>query len=42
MIDALIWLREAGRVLWEWIVDETRSIENWLVAPTVGEWLIDE
>jgi hypothetical protein len=27
MNDALVSLRESGRVPWEWIIDETRSIE---------------
>jgi hypothetical protein len=27
--DALIDIREGGRVLWDWIVDETRSLEDY-------------
>ncbi len=41
MSDALTDLREDGDISWEWIVDETRSIDVWSVALTVKDWLID-
>jgi hypothetical protein len=41
MIDALTSLRKEGLVPWEWIVDETRAVDNWRVAPTVAAWLTD-
>jgi hypothetical protein len=41
VIDALTDLRKDGNVPWSWIVDETRAVDNWLVAPTVAKWLTD-
>jgi hypothetical protein len=38
--QALTWLRERGQVPWEWIVDETRSVEDFTGSATVAEdWL---
>jgi hypothetical protein len=39
--DALRDLREAGIIAWDWIVDETRSLENFTGASSVREWLLD-
>ena len=33
--DALIDLREIGRIPWDWIVDETRTIEDYTGHPTI-------
>jgi hypothetical protein len=41
MHDALMDLRERSEVPWDWIVDETRSLDAWHVAPTVTEWTLD-
>jgi hypothetical protein len=41
MSDALTQLRESGQVPWEAIVDETRSLDTWDVAPTVAAWMSD-
>ena len=41
MSDALTDLRERGEVPWDWIVDETRSLENFTGAPTIGEWMLE-
>jgi hypothetical protein len=41
--DALFHLREkAGVVPWDWIVDETRNLEQWAYSATVAEYLIDK
>lgn len=40
VIDAIMALREAGAVPWEWLSDETRSVDASYVAPSVREWLI--
>jgi hypothetical protein len=38
--QALTWLREHGQVPWHWIVDETRSVEDFTGSATVAEdWL---
>ena len=37
MIDALTDLRERGEIPWDWIVDETRSIEDYTGFPTIKE-----
>jgi hypothetical protein len=39
--DALTQLRESGRVPWEWIVDETRSLDGIYAAASVMEWVGD-
>jgi hypothetical protein len=39
MTEALTDLREDGLVPWEWIVDETRSLDGTFTAPTVADWL---
>jgi hypothetical protein len=38
---ALTWLREQGHIPWEWIVDETRSLDRFLGASSVRGWLLD-
>jgi hypothetical protein len=37
--DALTHLREAGLVLWEDIVDETRTLNTWAYSATVAEYV---
>jgi hypothetical protein len=39
--DALTDLREDGVVPWNWIVDETRSLEDWRGAKSVEQWMLD-
>jgi len=39
--DALIDLRRAGHVPWDWIVDETRELVSWRSAETVAEYMRD-
>jgi len=39
MIDALTQLREKGLVPWDWIEDETRTLDEWQIAPTVAEYV---
>jgi hypothetical protein len=41
MSDALTDLRENDDVPWEWIVDETRSLEDSRGASSVREWMLD-
>jgi hypothetical protein len=41
MSDALTDLRERGDVPWEWIVDETRSLDDFRGASTLREWMFD-
>jgi len=41
MSDALTDLRERGEVPWEWIVDETRSLDDYRGASTLREWMLD-
>ena len=41
MSDALTDLRERGDVPWEWIVDETRSLDDSRGASTLREWMLD-
>jgi hypothetical protein len=40
--DALFLLRERGIVPWDWIVDETRSLEQWAYSTTIADYLIDQ
>jgi hypothetical protein len=40
--DALYHLRETGTVPWAWIVDETRALDAWAYAPTVGAYVAAE
>ena len=37
--DAVFWLRNVGLVPWEWIVDETRSIDDWQYANSVADFV---
>jgi hypothetical protein len=39
--DALMVLREAGLIPWDWIEDETRFISNWPYADSVRDYLDD-
>src|SRR5215208_3631820 len=39
--DAIMVLREAGVVPWTWIVDETRSLDNWRYASSVRQYVED-
>jgi hypothetical protein len=39
--DALTDLRETGQVPWDWIVDETRSVEDYTGAATIKDWLLE-
>jgi hypothetical protein len=39
--DALIHLREIGEVPWDFIVDETRSLDAWRTAPSVAEYVAE-
>ncbi len=41
LTDALLHLRDAGVVPWDWIVDETREMEVWHYADSVAEYLLD-
>jgi hypothetical protein len=36
--DAVMQLRERGLVPWSWIVDETRTLHDWPMAPTVLDY----
>jgi hypothetical protein len=38
--DALMRLRELGLVPWEWIVDETRSLDMWPFSESVYEYVL--
>jgi hypothetical protein len=38
---ALTQLRESGEVSWDWIVDETRSLDDFTGSPTVRQWMLD-
>lgn len=40
-INAVTHLREVGEVPWDWIEDETRSLDEWQTAPTVAEYVAD-
>jgi hypothetical protein len=40
MSDALTDLRENGDVPWEWIVDETRSLDDYRGASTLRDWML--
>jgi hypothetical protein len=40
MIDALTDLRESGEIPWDWIVDETRSIEDYTGFPTIKKGVL--
>ena len=38
---ALTQLRESGTVDWDWIVDETRSLDDFTGSPSLREWMLD-
>ena len=37
--DAIFFLRKVGEIPWDWIVDETRTIEDWDFASSVAEYV---
>jgi hypothetical protein len=39
--DALMDLRQANEVDWDWIVDETRGVSQWQWAPSIQQYLLD-
>jgi hypothetical protein len=39
--DAIFFLRKVGEIPWEWIADETRSIDDWRYARSVAEYVKD-
>src|SRR5262249_16085529 len=39
--DALTDIREDGRVPWDWIVDETRSLDDYTGHPTIKQGMLD-
>lgn len=41
MTDALTHLREAGIIPWDWIVDETRTLDEWATAATVADYVTE-
>jgi hypothetical protein len=41
VIDAVKALRDTGHVPWEWVSDETRSVERAHLAGSVRQWLLD-
>src|SRR6516162_6585651 len=41
MTEALTQLRENGDIPWDWIVDETRSLESYRGSPTISEGVLD-
>jgi hypothetical protein len=41
LIDAVTALREAGRVPWDWIVDDTRALHNWYSNASVSEYVLE-
>jgi hypothetical protein len=42
MIDALTDLRESGQVPWNWIVDETRSLDDYTGAGSIRDWVLEQ
>jgi hypothetical protein len=41
VIDAVKVLRDVGLVPWEWLSDESRSVEGAHLAPSVTQWALD-
>lgn len=41
VIDAVMRLREASEIPWEWISDETRQMQSWRYAATAAKYLIE-
>jgi hypothetical protein len=39
--DALTDLRESGAILWDWIVDETRTLEDYSGSPSIKSAVLD-
>ena len=40
MIEALTNLRQSGQVPWNWIADETRSLDDYTGSPTIKDWML--
>jgi len=40
LIDAVMDLREEGRIPWDWLVDETRSLEDYTGYPTIKQGVL--
>ena len=40
MTEALTQLRESGQIPWNWIVDETRSLESFIGSATIKDWML--
>lgn len=40
VIDAIKYLRDAGEVPWEWLADETRSIDEIYADLSVADWML--
>jgi hypothetical protein len=40
MNAALTTLRESGRVPWDWIADETRSLDDYTGRSSIREWML--
>ena len=41
MTEALTQLRESGQIPWNWIVDETRSLESFIGSATIKDWMLE-
>jgi len=41
VVDAVKRLRDAGEIPWDWIVDETRSVQAAYTTPSVRRWVVD-
>jgi hypothetical protein len=40
MLDALTDIREDGRIPWDWIIDETRSLDSYVGSASVKDWAL--
>jgi hypothetical protein len=40
MTDALVDLRESGEIPWEWIIDETRSLESFVNPDSIEKYVL--
>jgi hypothetical protein len=41
MIDALTDIREKGSIPWNWIVDETRDLDDYTGSASIKDWVLD-
>jgi hypothetical protein len=41
MTDALTQLREDGQIPWDWIVDETRMLDDYSGSPSIKQAVLD-